>query len=552
MATLGTQTQAANMADREFPHAFMSAFAPRLRQHGNSLIAPVIAPAAMQPPPPSRTTKRGTTILSYAEEFEDDDDLDDGEGRRRPTGLRSLRREDPVQEKLSAAERASREVKAPVHVQAIWREWLGHAKTGKIDIQLVAQSQLPYVPIPIRIDLDIPAFTPSRPFPLPPNSRDVDINHLAYRIPEATPLMRIKDIFLWNLYEAVYTPEQVAITFVNEMDLPNKESLVLNISNQIRTQLEEQAPVATHQLFQLAPPNPSKPPPHLNGNAAHSTASTPAPDSALPTPRPTSAPPVLPPADPNPDEAYNCVISLSVNLGSLLYTDRFEWNLLHPSSEISSFVRLTCADLALRGEWALAITHAIHEAILRHKKDAIETGLLPGSTSINGTTLSSGIEIHNLAAEGRSAGIRYDPEHLAEEWGPKIEMLSKEEIEKREYDRERQIRRMKREQARFSTALPFAFASPFTPVQQQAGGYFDGLETGGETLGRGERKKRRRLRSISPPGRGGTPGGRGTPDVGGKQEGGGSGSLTEWYVFPFSFSNLFTSTLSCTMDDHED
>jgi chromatin structure-remodeling complex subunit SFH1 len=55
------------------------------------------------------------------------------------------------------------------------------------------------------------------------------------------------------------------------------------------------------------------------------------------------------------------------------------------------------------------------------------------------------------------------------------------------------------------------------------GGFFDVEE---ERMGRGERsKKKRRFRSLSPLGRSGTPGGRGTPDAG--YGGGGSGTLTE-------------------------
>jgi chromatin structure-remodeling complex subunit SFH1 len=53
------------------------------------------------------------------------------------------------------------------------------------------------------------------------------------------------------------------------------------------------------------------------------------------------------------------------------------------------------------------------------------------------------------------------------------------------------------------------------------------LELEEERMGRGERsKKKRRFRSLSPLARSGTPGGRGTPDVGG-YGGGGGGALTD-------------------------
>ncbi len=127
-----------------------------------------------------------------------------------------------------------------------------------------------------------------------------------------------------------------------------------------------------------------------------------------------------------------------------------------------------------------------------------------------------------ITTGGDGAGWRYDPEHLAEEWEPKIETLSKEEIEKREGDRERQLRRLRRETARFSSNTGMAGGVPL-------GFGFGGLiEQEEERMGRGERsKKKRRFRSLSPLARSGTPGGRGTPDVGAGGNYGGGGTLTE-------------------------
>ncbi len=101
-----------------------------------------------------------------------------------------------------------------------------------------------------------------------------------------------------------------------------------------------------------------------------------------------------------------------------------------------------------------------------------------------------------------------------------MEILSKEEMEKREGERERQARRLRRETARFSSTTGLLGGTPF-------GAPMAPLEPDEERMGRGERsKKKRRFRSLSPIARGGTPGGRGTPDVGG-YGGGGGGSLTE-------------------------
>jgi chromatin structure-remodeling complex subunit SFH1 len=113
------------------PQAFISSYAPRLRTYGNSLLTPVIQPTANQNAPISRTTKRGTTVISYAEDAYDDDDFDESEGPRRPTGLRSLRRDELQQDKTSAADKLGKELKAPVDIQGIWRDWMGRPKFGK-------------------------------------------------------------------------------------------------------------------------------------------------------------------------------------------------------------------------------------------------------------------------------------------------------------------------------------------------------------------------------------------------------------------------------------
>ena len=391
--------------------------------------------------------------------------------------------------------------------------------------------------IPIRIDIDIAPFRPDPALPAPNrgefNAR-VDETMSAYRSPDITPTYRLKDAFLWNLHEALITPDQFAATLVDELDLPRdrKAMLITNIATEIRKQLEEYAGIAMHPLFQnggqsntannvvtaqpvqpagILTPKPTRPFPGLSREASY----TPVPTASLvPTQNGTSQPnsgaqtPALSNGNaaalqngdaqpsvtatatritPNetdddlysPDDAYRCIISLSINLLNRLYTDKFEWSLLHPPGFPEVFAKQTCADLGLAGEWVPAMTHAIYEAVLRLKKEACENGL------------AFGLDIDNEAAEGREAGWRYDQEDLGLEWEPKVEILSKEEIENRERDRERQIRRVRRETARFSTVT----GMPAPPQN-------DYFAVGDEGMGRGERsKKKRRFRSLSPVGR---------------------------------------------------
>lgn len=381
--------------------------------------------------------------------------------------------------------------------------------------------------MPIRIDVEVPAHQPLEPFPLPRGVVDPSINPTlpAYRRPEPLPPFRIKDTFLWNLHESLATPEEFAIGFVRDLDLPNPQATTMTISNQIRQQLEEFAGVALHPLFSSTQPiSASSAAPQTE--ASRDPSATPAvtsvdtPDSRTNGVTATATKEALVNDSLlNPDDAYRCLINLNINLQNKLYTDKFEWSLLHPPGMAEEFAKITCADLHLGGEWVSAISHGIYEAVLKLKKEVCESGGL--MSGINGY----GNEIDNQAANGVEAGWRYDPETLGDEWEPKVETLSKEEIERREGDRERQIRRLRRETARFSST-----AGITTDASRQSSGYFD---VDSETpLGRGERNKRkRRFRSLSPLGRGGTPGGRGTPDTGsGAGYGGGGGTLSEWYV----------------------
>jgi chromatin structure-remodeling complex subunit SFH1 len=92
-----------------------------VRQYGNALLTPVYP---VQTGPTPRTTKRGTTAINYAEDGYDDDDFDESDGPRRPTGLRSLRREESTGGMMATSEKLGKEVHAPVEVQGVFREWM--------------------------------------------------------------------------------------------------------------------------------------------------------------------------------------------------------------------------------------------------------------------------------------------------------------------------------------------------------------------------------------------------------------------------------------------
>ena len=467
-----------------------------------------------------------------------------------------------------AQKERGREVHAPVDVQGIWREWMGKPKRALTEKQMHTQSALPTTLIPIRIDLDVAPFRPEAALPTPGNAKDfgIDENLPAYKAPDLTSQYRLKDSFLWNLHEALITPDQFAKTFVDEMDFPvtRKQVMIMEIANQIRQQLEDHATTALHPLFQPSaaepPNNTNAPTPSVQPPTTREGSSTPfqtdTPGGSLrqprktngilgpsspstPLPNGTSTPALAVTAEPssrepssalNPPDTHRCVLTLSINLQNKLYTDKIEWSLLHPSGFAEIFAKQTCADLGLSGEWVPSMAHAIYEASLRLKKDMLDNGgTLAGVVGSGvdgwGAVENEACDFNGTAesALGVGAGWRFDEDGLGLDWEPKIEVLSKEEIEKREGDRERQLRRARRETARFTTSYALQQQSSGIGADYFAGGLGSSQQANGggedERMGRGERsKKKRRFRSLSPVGRE-------TPDTNGF--GGSSGQLGE-------------------------
>ncbi len=134
------------------------------------------------------------------------------------------------------------------------------------------------------------------------------------------------------------------------------------------------------------------------------------------------------------DIDIHVVIELSCNLDKKLYEDRVEWDLTNDMITPEAFAKYVVMDLGLSLEFLPAIAHTLHESILKLKKDCID-GRLPQ-------------EIYNQSAFGYEAGVRLDHETLGASWVPSVEELSQWEIEKREIEKERNIRRLKRESMR--------------------------------------------------------------------------------------------------------
>jgi len=128
-----------------------------------------------------------------------------------------------------------------------------------------------------------------------------------------------------------------------------------------------------------------------------------------------------------PEDDCRVVIQLDLQLGKQNLRDRFEWDL---SSDLTpeEFSRNLSADLGVGGEFVPMIAHSIHEQLLRHKKEKLDDN-----------------DNHTVALT--SAFRNMDD---VNDWSPALEMLTTEELEKLVLDKERSIRRLRRETSRFS------------------------------------------------------------------------------------------------------
>jgi chromatin structure-remodeling complex subunit SFH1 len=150
-----------------------------------------------------------------------------------------------------------------------------------------------------------------------------------------------------------------------------------------------------------------------------------------------------------------------VQIGNHHLIDHIEWDLLSPLTP-EGFSHQLCAELGLSGESAPLIAHAVHEELVKHKRDAVEWGVIGGDV-VPSTAGATAAEAADRAAtvlkdktglglgwgkapkDGKGRG----PKTLrgvwrdwaeAEEFATRFEVLTAEEVERKEMERERATR----------------------------------------------------------------------------------------------------------------
>ena len=260
------------------------------------------------------------------------------------------------------------------------------------------------------------------------------------RVEFETETHRIRDCFVWNLHESLVTPEQFARTFCADLDLP-PVPWADTVAAQIRAQLEDQDGVGSMELA-------------VDGGIGAGESG-----DEIPECRVILSVACFPICVVFPN-SYPPGTQIDVQVDNHHLLDHIEWD-LRSGLTPEEFTRQLCLDLGLAGEAEPLIAHAVHEELMKHKKDAIEWGVIGGFPVEQATTAEDG-----GAKDKGALGIMKDKTGLGLGWGrtpkegrgPRIlrsvwrdwaeaeefktrwEMLSQEEVERREVERERASR----------------------------------------------------------------------------------------------------------------
>ncbi|KAG1882681.1 hypothetical protein F4604DRAFT_1576781 [Suillus subluteus] len=239
------------------------------------------------------------------------------------------------------------------------------------------------------------------------------------RVEFETDTLRIRDCFVWNLNETLIKPESFAKVFCADLDLPTVP-WAETVANQIRAQIEDHEGVAsmdigTDHTIDLSLD------PHVAAEAG--------------------------------EEVPECrvILSIDVQIATHHLLDHIEWDLLSPLTP-EAFALQLCTELGLSGEALPLIAHAIHEELIKHKKDAIEWGVIGGDKDAEGLKDKTGLGM----GWGRTKGPKvlqsvWREWTEAEEFRTRFEVLTAEEVERREIEKERASRRLRRETSKFQT-----------------------------------------------------------------------------------------------------
>ncbi|KAJ1975922.1 Chromatin structure remodeling complex protein sfh1 [Dimargaris xerosporica] len=182
-------------------------------------------------------------------------------------------------------------------------------------------------------------------------------------------------------------------------------------------------------------------------------------------------------------------IALDLQVGRQLLRDQFEWDLSTSLDDENmmampeAFARTLTAELGLGGEFVSLIAYSIRDQLVRHQRermdhevesagtpsltrpDAIALRDPQGTYSVNRDRLTGDhvdpelVRVGQLPSHGPDAVFR--PTLEGDAWAPHIEHLTQDELEKILIDKERAIRRLRRETSRLLQSARQRRSSPY-------------------------------------------------------------------------------------------
>ncbi|KAJ3031023.1 UNVERIFIED_CONTAM: hypothetical protein HDU68_006861 [Siphonaria sp. JEL0065] len=201
--------------------------------------------------------------------------------------------------------------------------------------------------------------------------------------------MKLKDAFMWNLKDKFLTPKRFAEFLCEDLDLPTAQFVPI-VEDAIKTQIAEHLTLLS---------------------------------SEVPF-----------------EEDTRIVINLDILFNQYHLIDRFEWD-LSSSLTPEAFALQLAQDLGLGSEFSPLVAHAIHEQIAKVK--TVVASASNNTPSANASATEDVDEANLILGMLREStrpleiGLRQGREHDIEEWGPIVEEMSREGVEKYITDRER-------------------------------------------------------------------------------------------------------------------
>ncbi|KAK0441643.1 hypothetical protein EV421DRAFT_1811865 [Armillaria borealis] len=405
------------------PQALISTYSSRLKTGAILLMQPILASTSSNTATTStRAATRRGGVVNYADPGSGDDLPDAG----------ALDSDDSDFVASGGTRTAIRQQGTSTRARMNAGMSVFNSTTGVTTIRQQSTPPPPPPPLPEKTELDqsylgqVPPsrYITARPFYPTPHtyaSPDVLAAHserrtslVPIRVEFETETHRIRDCFVWNLYENIVRPETFAKTFCNDLDLPIVP-WAETVANQIKAQLEDHEGIATMDLGIDGA---------VNGEEAGR------------------------------EEVAECrvILSIDVQIATHHLLDHIEWDLLSPLTP-EAFSTQLCADLGLSGEAVPLVAHAIHEELIRHKKDAAEWGVIGDVIDKSGVVKDkTGLNIGWGGNRPKVLQSVWRDWADAQEFATRFEELSAEEVERREIERERATRRLRRETSKFQSS----------------------------------------------------------------------------------------------------